>query len=99
MKLSKLLKLSEDKDVSPDFTAKLMTKLLQHERETTVVQVMVGMQVGWVMGAASASQNHVSTRSKRAYTYTDYINRGKPQSVVRYDTSTSEYTVINEPDE
>lgn len=99
MELSQLLKFPKDRDVSPDFTAKLMTKLLQHERETTVVQVVLGMQVGWVMGAASASQNHVSTRSKQAYTYTDYINRGKSHRVVCYDTNTSKYVDINEPDE
>lgn len=99
MELSELLGISKDKQVSPEFAAKLMTKLLQHERETTVVQVMFGIQVGWVMRAASASQTQASTRSKQAYTYTDYVNRGRTPRVVCYDTSTSEYIDIEKSDE
>ena len=96
MKLSELLKLSRDREVSPDFTAKLMTKLLQQERENTVMQVILGMQVGWVMGMASASQVRISTKTKTVYNYTDYINRGKSQRVVCYDTNASKYIELDQ---
>ncbi len=94
MELSELLKFSKDRDVSPEFTTKLMNKLLQQERETNVTHVMLGVQVGWVMGVASASQGSISTKTKPAYTYADYVNRGRPQRVVCYDTSKSKYIDI-----
>jgi hypothetical protein len=94
LKLSQLLRLSKDKEIAPDFAARLMTKLLQQEHENTVMQVMLGMQIGWVMGAASASQDRISTKIKKAYTYTDYVNRGRSQHVVCYDATTSRYIDI-----
>ncbi len=99
MELSQLLKLSKDKEVSPNFMAKLMAKLLQQERENTMVQVMFSMQIGWVMGMASTSQVRISTKTKRAYNYADYVNRGKPQRVVCYDASESKYIELDQPNE
>lgn len=91
MKLSQLIKLSKDKEVSPDFTAKLMANILKQERENTITQVIIGMQIGWVMGAASASQSVISGKTKDVRTYADHVNRGKSQRVVCYDVSTSKY--------
>jgi hypothetical protein len=95
LELCQLLKLSKDREVSPDFTSKLMTRLLHQERENTITQVILGMEIGWMMGMASASQGHMATKTRKAYTYRDYINRSRTQSVVRYDVSAGRYTEVD----
>ena len=95
VKLSETLKLSKDAEPSPDFRTKLMTKLLQQERENTILHVITSMKVGWIMGASAASQaNMNSNKVKKAFSYSDYINRNKQPRVVCYDANKSKYVEI-----
>jgi hypothetical protein len=96
LKLSHILQFSKDREVSLDFSAKLMVNILQQERENIVTQVMLGTQIGWIMGMTSASQSRISNKTKDAYTYKDYINKGKPHRVVGYDVSTSKYIELTD---
>jgi competence CoiA-like predicted nuclease len=90
-----LIKLSKDKEVSPDFAQKLMVSILQQEYEITTTQVVAGMQVGWIMGAASVLSSSASTKTKMAFTYSDHINRRKSQEVVCFNANTSEYLKLS----
>jgi len=99
LELSEILRLSKDRDVSPDFTAKLMARLLEHERRNVTTHLMLGMRIGWATGAGLASQNSVLAKARGLYTYSDYINRGKAQRVVCYDASRSEYIDLSQPPE
>lgn len=95
LKLSETLKLSKDVEPSTDFRTKLMTSLLQQERESTILHVITSMKVGWIIGASSTLQAKASSdKVKKAFSYADYINRDKPQHVVCYDVSRSKYVEL-----
>ena len=92
-RLSSFLHRAQDEDAPSGFRSRLMTRLLQQEREKQDLYALLGMQSGGMNGIVTVRSH--TDRSRAVLTYAEYTqgiqSAGDEQEAIRYDVLPPEF--------